>query len=218
LKTEIENRFSASIHSDIALIAHSQGGLVARSYIAERINSAQPLRVSRLLTFATPHQGSAFATVLKWVPFASQQTKDLDPNSEFMRDLAIAWGQAKAARRVLTKYVVAANDAIVGQVSAMGTWSPAYEVLSDVGHRSIVKPETVDMTAFLVAKKFLLLPALEPGGVEADYTVPLLSRPSLPSNDRTRFIFSARVLPLIGRDGEMKTLAEFLDSAEQPFR
>jgi triacylglycerol esterase/lipase EstA (alpha/beta hydrolase family) len=42
LKTEIENRYPA--YSDIALIAHSQGGLVARSYIAERLNSEQPLR------------------------------------------------------------------------------------------------------------------------------------------------------------------------------
>jgi triacylglycerol esterase/lipase EstA (alpha/beta hydrolase family) len=42
LKTEIENRYPASDYSDIALIAHSQGGLVARYYIAERINSKQP--------------------------------------------------------------------------------------------------------------------------------------------------------------------------------
>jgi triacylglycerol esterase/lipase EstA (alpha/beta hydrolase family) len=52
LKTEI----------DIALIAHSQGGLIARSYFAERLNSGQKLRVSRLLTFATPHHGSGHAT------------------------------------------------------------------------------------------------------------------------------------------------------------
>jgi palmitoyl protein thioesterase len=218
LKTEIENRYPASAYSDIALIAHSQGGLVARSYIAERINSSQPLRVSRLLTFATPHQGSGFATLLKWVPFASQQTRDLDPNSEFMRDLAVAWGQAKADRRVLTKYVVAADDAIVGQVSAMGAWSPGYEVVSGAGHLKVVKPETSDNSPFLIARNFLLEPGLAPGGVEADYTAPLLSRPSLPSNDRTRFIFSARVLPLIGRDAEKEILANFLGSAEQPFR
>jgi hypothetical protein len=218
LKTEIENRFPASAYSDISLIAHSQGGLVARSYIAERINSSQPLRVSRLLTFATPHQGSGFATLLKWTPFASQQTKDLDPNSEFMRDLAVAWGQAKADRRVLTKYVVATGDAIVGQVSAMGTWNPGYEVVSSAGHIKVVKPETADMSAFLIAKNFLLEMGLEPGGVEADYTAPLLWRPSLPSNDRTRFIFSARVLPLIGRDAEKNILEDFLGSAEQPCR
>jgi hypothetical protein len=107
--------------------------------IAERINSVQPLQVSRLLTFATPHHGSGFATWLKWVLFASQQTEDLDPNSEFMRALAVAWGQAKADGRVLTKYVVAAGDAIVGPVSAMGPWSPGYEVVGGDGHLAIVK-------------------------------------------------------------------------------
>ena len=72
---------------------------MARYYVAERINSVQPL---------PPHHGPGFATWLKWVLFASQQTEDLDPNSEFMRALAVAWGQAKADGRVLTKYVVAA--------------------------------------------------------------------------------------------------------------
>src|SRR5450631_2235273 len=47
LKTEIESRYPE--YSDVALIAHSQGGLVARYYIAERLNSGQPLKVSRLL-------------------------------------------------------------------------------------------------------------------------------------------------------------------------
>jgi pimeloyl-ACP methyl ester carboxylesterase len=218
LRTEIENRFPASAYSDIALIAHSQGGLVARSYIAQSINDSQPLRVSRLLTFATPHQGSGFASLLKWAPFASRQTIDLDPNSDFLRGLAIAWGRAKADRRVLTKYVVAAGDAIVGQVSAMGTWSPGYEVVGGVGHIKVVKPDTADKTAFLIVKNFLLQPALEPSSVEADYTAPLLWRPALPSNDRTRFIFSARVLPFIGRDAEKEILADFLGSAERPFR
>jgi ribosomal protein S10 len=218
LKSEIEHRYSAYSDSEIALIAHSQGGLVARFYIAERINSKEPLRAKRLLTFATPHQGSGFATLLQWVPFASQQTEDLDPNSEFMRELAVAWGQAKADRRVLTKYVVAAGDAIVGQVSAMGPWSPGYEVVSGDGHRAVVKPETAHHTSFLIAKKFLLEDSLQPGGVEADYTAPVLSRPYLPSNDRTRFIFSARVLEFKGRDAEKSILADFLGGAEQPFR
>jgi hypothetical protein len=216
LKTEIENRYPG--YSDIALIAHSQGGLVARSYIAERLNSEQPLRVSRLLTFATPHQGSGFATLLKWVPLTSQQTDDLDPNSEFMRALGVAWGQAKADRRVLTKYVGAAGDAIVGQVSAMGPWSPGYEVVGGDGHLAVVKPETDDHTSFLIAKRFLLEDSLEPGGVEADYTAPLLSLPFLPSVELTRFTFSARALPFMGREAEEHILADFLEGSDQTFR
>lgn len=115
LKTEIDNRYKD--YSDIALIAHSQGGLIARAYIAERLNSGQKLGVSRLLTFATPHHGSGHATILQRVFGSSQQVKDLDPNSDFLRALGIAWGQAKPERFVRIKYCVATGDAIVGQVS-----------------------------------------------------------------------------------------------------
>ena len=67
LKTEIETHCRASEYSMIALIAHSQGGIVARYYIAECINTEQPLRVKRLLTSATSHQGSGWATWAKWI-------------------------------------------------------------------------------------------------------------------------------------------------------
>ena len=217
LKTELENRYLG--YSDIALIAHSQGGLVARYYIAERLNSGQPLRVSRLLTFATPHQGSGFATWLGRVPFASQQAEDLDPNSEFLQALAVAWGQAKPdLRGVLTRYVVAAGDAIVGQVSAMGQWDPGYEVVGGDGHLAVVKPETADHTSFLIARKFLLEDGMRPGGVEADYRPPRLRFNYVEAQESTRFIYSARALPLIGREAEKGLLADFLGGPEQPFR
>ena len=216
LKTEIESRYPG--YSDIALIAHSQGGLVARHYIAERLNSDQPLRVSRLLTFATPHQGSGFASLLKWVPFASQQSEDLDPNSQFLHALGVAWGQAKADTRVLTRYVVATDDAIVGPVSAMGSWSPDYEVVSGVGHKAIVKPGTASSTSFLIAKKFLLEDPIQPGGVEADYRAPLLRFNHVKPTHSTRFIYSARMLPFFGREAEINILGDFLGSPGQPFR
>lgn len=216
LKTEIDNRYPA--YADIALIAHSQGGLIARAYIVERLNSGQKLRVSRLLTFATPHHGSGHATLLKRVLFSNQQVKELDPNSAFLLALGIAWGQAKAERFIRTKYCVAAGDAIVGQVSAMGEWSPNYEVIRGVGHRASVKPETAEETSFLIAKNFLLEEPLLPGGVEADYRAPLLRLNYLEANETTRFIYAARVLPFIGRDAEIGKLEDFLGGLEQPFR
>ena len=56
LKTAIETRYKD--YSSIAIIAHSQGGLIARWHIADQINSGRPLRIDRLLTFATPHHGA----------------------------------------------------------------------------------------------------------------------------------------------------------------
>ncbi len=216
LKTEIDNRYSA--YSEIALIAHSQGGLIARAYIAERLNSHQPLRVRRLLTFSTPHHGSGHATLLKLVPFSSQQVEDLDPNSDFLRALGVAWGQAKPERFVRTKCAMAAADDIVGQVSAMGQWSPDYEVIGGVGHRASVKPETADDMSFLVAKNFLLEEPLLPGGVEADYRAPLLRLNVLEAKETTRFIYGARVLPFLGREAEFAKLEDFLSGPGQPFR
>jgi hypothetical protein len=216
LKTEIENRYPD--YNDIALIVHSQGGLLARYYIAERLNSGQPLRVSRLLTFATPHHGSGLATVLKKAPFTSQQSEDLDPNSLFLQALGIAWGQAKADQHVLTKHVVAASDAIVGQVSAMGTWSPGYEVVGGAGHVAVVKPKNAEDISFLIAKRFLLKEDVKPGGVEADYRAPLLRFNHVEAKASTRFIYSARVLPFIGREAEIDTLTDFLGGLDQPFQ
>jgi pimeloyl-ACP methyl ester carboxylesterase len=217
LKTEIDNRHGA--YSDIALIAHSQGGLVARYYIAERINSGQPLRAKRLLTFATPHQGAGLATWLSKIPFASPQAFDLDPNSDFLQALGVAWGQAKPdLKGVLTRYVVAAEDAIVGQVSAMGIWSPGYEVIGGDGHRSAVKPANAEQLSFLIARKFLLEEGLQPGGVEADYRAPLLRFRHVEAQERTRFIYSARALPFLGREKEKSQLADFLDEPQEPFR
>jgi hypothetical protein len=217
LKTELDNRYPG--YAEVALIAHSQGGLVARYYIAERINSGQPLRAKRLLTFATPHQGAGLATWLSKVPFAGPQAYDLDPNSDFLQALGIAWGQAKPdLKGVLTKYVVAADDAIVGKVSAMGPWSPGYEVIGDDGHLSSVKPADAGHVSFLIAKKFLLEQGLQPGGVEADYRAPLLRFQHVAAQDRTRFIYSARALPFLGRDREKSLLADFLDDPAQPFR
>jgi hypothetical protein len=152
------------------------------------------------------------------VPFTSSQVKDLDPNSEFLRALSVAWGQAQADKYVLTRHVEAADDAIVGKVSAMGQWSPGYEVIGGVGHIAIAKPESVEDTSFIIAKNFLLEESLLPGGVEADYRAPLLRLNYLEAKESTRFIYAARVLPFIGRDAEINKLAEFLGHPKQPFR
>jgi hypothetical protein len=152
-------------------------------------------------------------------PIISQQSKDLDPNSQFMQALNIAWGQAKADRRVCTLYVEAAGDAIVGPVSAKGPWSPDSETVGGVGHIDVVKPGTPSDTSFLITKKYLLKKSVLQVGVEADYTAPLLHfNPVDPKKKSSRFIYSARVLKFIGREAEFDKLGNFLGGPEQPFR
>jgi pimeloyl-ACP methyl ester carboxylesterase len=172
LKTEIETRYSA--YSSIAIVAHSQGGLIARWHIADQINSQRPLRIDRLLTFATPHQGAGGASVLRWIPGASRQTKALDPNSEFRQALGLAWGQSKADQKIATRDVVAEDDWVVGSVSATGSSPIDVAVVGGVGHIGVVKPASAAASSFLVAKSFLLDDSWRPSGVEADYRPPVL--------------------------------------------
>jgi triacylglycerol esterase/lipase EstA (alpha/beta hydrolase family) len=59
LVTAISNKYN--VYTDITLIAHSQGGLIAKYGIAQLLMGDKPCRVKKLLTFATPHNGSGLA-------------------------------------------------------------------------------------------------------------------------------------------------------------
>lgn len=216
LRTEIETRYSS--YSSIALIAHSQGGLIARWHVADQINSGRPLRVDRLLTFGTPHHGAGGASILSSIlPWASRQTRALDPNSEFIQALGLAWMQSKADQKVATIYVHADTDRFVGPVSATGT-ATSTAVVSGAGHIDIVKPTSADLSSFLVAKTFLLDDSRRPSGVEADYRPPTLRLNQLEISEVTRFRYGARALPFIGRDAELKEIDAFLGEPTKLFR
>ena len=215
LGTEIETRYSG--YSSIALVAHSQGGLIARWHIAHQINSGRVLRIDRLLTFATPHQGAVGASVLSWIPGVSRQTKALGPNSEFMQALGLAWTQAKADQKIATLHVGADSDRIVGPVSAKGeATNPA--VVGGTGHVQVVKPSSSDASSFLVAKAFLLDDFRRPSGVEADSRPPTLRLNHLDMTEVTRFVYGARALTFVGRDAELKDIEAFLGEPTKAFR
>jgi hypothetical protein len=216
LKTEIETRYAT--YSEIAIIAHSQGGLIARQYIANAINSGERLTVRRLLTFATPHLGSIVASLGKWVPGVSQQAKALALDSDFILSLSTAWAQAKGDTRVRTKYVIAADDAVVGPTSAAGPmWSPTLDALTGKGHRSAVKPNQPIDTAFLLTKRFLLEELALPGATDVDHRQPLLHYKHVEPSPMTRFAFGAQYLPFQGRTAELTSLAAFLEQPDQDF-
>ncbi|MFH1562498.1 MAG: hypothetical protein ABIF11_03645 [Nitrospirota bacterium] len=52
-------------NAEVNIIAHSQGGLVARDYIQKKVEKGEDPKVKRLITIGTPHRGSGLATVGK---------------------------------------------------------------------------------------------------------------------------------------------------------
>ncbi len=58
LATEIDHRYGHEHYDEIAILAHSQGGLITRRYIADVLKERpETLRVSRVIYFATPNMG-----------------------------------------------------------------------------------------------------------------------------------------------------------------
>ncbi|MEW6609382.1 MAG: hypothetical protein AB1414_18375 [bacterium] len=69
-------------NAKILIIAHSQGGLVARDYIQKKVGEGEDPKVKRLVTIGTPHLGSGLATVAK-VTATNIQLNTGIPDSEF---------------------------------------------------------------------------------------------------------------------------------------
>ena len=79
LAQRIDEVCAACDAQQVILVAHSMGGLVSRSYIA-RHGIAQ---VERLITFASPHQGSELARL-----GFGQNAREMEPSSLWLNDLA----------------------------------------------------------------------------------------------------------------------------------
>jgi pimeloyl-ACP methyl ester carboxylesterase len=156
----------------VDLIAHSMGGLVARSFLSELADGSRGLpAVEHLVTFATPHRGSSIATLpdrlqseiasgpalldaaSRWAqrggPFPDPRSvavDQLDPGSSFISALSsedVAYGT-----RVLT--LATPNDLVVTADRALWEHATARVVPPSGldGHSSIVASDLAQGVAY----------------------------------------------------------------------
>jgi alpha-tubulin suppressor-like RCC1 family protein/pimeloyl-ACP methyl ester carboxylesterase len=93
LASELQQKFGG--RTDVIIVAHSMGGLVARAAVELHGAGTQ---VRRVITLGTPHVGTPLAVPAAWLnltpflSFGSQGTKDLQPESSngFIRRLNAA--------------------------------------------------------------------------------------------------------------------------------
>lgn len=157
--------------SDVDLIAHSMGGLVARRFLADFAGDPGLPRIEHLVTFATPHGGSSLASIPErlesntlaggllldgaaaWartggpVPDPrSTAVEQLAPGSEFLNGLAregVAYGTRTLALGIANDVVVTADRAR-WQVAQSRTVSPS----GLMGHSAIVSSDEAQGLAY----------------------------------------------------------------------
>lgn len=79
LHDRVESVVAAAGVQQVTLIAHSMGGLVSRAYLSRHGTA----RVERLITLASPHQGSELARI-----GVGRNAREMEPESQWLRDLA----------------------------------------------------------------------------------------------------------------------------------
>jgi hypothetical protein len=160
-------------YDTIALVTHSQGGLVAQRYLARMLGEgrgAELHRITRVIMFACPNSGSEFALSFRRAlkVWRHPQERELRPLTaavvETQRTVLSRVVNARSASA--TEWPIAfsvycgESDNFVPPDSAMAVF-PHIGVLPG-GHSSIIRPDSVSHRAYLTLKGDLEAAAAAP--------------------------------------------------------
>lgn len=144
LRSELNSRHAAS---DLVLVCHSLGGLVARRYLVDEVEAGSSLRVKQLVLFATPNDGAGLAQVARYIAPWNRQLLQICRDSDFLERLNADWFRLNMDNLVEVRCIVGGRDGAVSEYSAKGLWGKdRVETVIDAKHRDIVKPiDTADL-------------------------------------------------------------------------
>lgn len=148
-------QYNCESYERIILVAHSMGGLIAKSVILNEVNTDLGNKIQLYISMAVPHSGSNFATVAKSL-FRNEQIFDLNPLSESINELQVQWGENED-KLPLSLYLYGEYDTIVPKTSAIPiSLRNAFVVSCEDDHTSITKPKTIASVSYLAIKKELI--------------------------------------------------------------
>jgi hypothetical protein len=140
---------------DIVIVAHSLGGIIARYYMLDCIKNGFDVPLRKALLFAVPNHGAALAEVAKHISWRHLHLRQLCRNSDLIDILNRDWVTLNAEKRFSVRYVGGGQDRVVTLDAA--TYDPSKaDILSDKGHRNIVKPQNLNDLSYIILKRFLL--------------------------------------------------------------
>jgi triacylglycerol esterase/lipase EstA (alpha/beta hydrolase family) len=154
LRTRIDNIFTN--HSEIILVCHSLGGLIARRYLCDCVKRKEPIKIKKLLLLSTPNQGSDLAKIAKWILFFNKIARQLCKNSDFLDDLNIEWDEYLLKCKVKVQYIYGTNDNIVGKESAQHFWESNFRQVLNAGHFDIAKPKNRNADIYRIVKSAII--------------------------------------------------------------
>lgn len=153
LKTEI--KYLPERIEKLVIIAHSMGGLVAKSMIIENIIEKSDRQISLYVSLAVPHRGSNLATFGKLI-FGNPQLGDLQPLGDKIHKMNEQWLQL-SKKLPQTLYFQAKYDDVVPNIATVSFDKRKIEVdYTDDDHTGIVRPKHKDDVVIKALKYHLI--------------------------------------------------------------
>ncbi len=147
-------RFNCESYDNIIIIAHSMGGLIAKSYIINEIQDFGETKVGLFISLAVPHMGSDLANLAKLINNKNIQIKNLEPLNDIIIELNRNWVKIDHPKTI---YFVGQYDDVVEKTSAIAIDKIKEEIIScDDDHLSISKPSSKKELNFIAVEKRLL--------------------------------------------------------------
>jgi predicted alpha/beta hydrolase family esterase len=132
LHEAIERIAAATGQDKVIVVCHSMGGLAARRYVMEHSDA----RVDRLITIASPHHGTALASL-----GIGANARQMRRGSEFLRELEAA--EARKPRRFPATSIYSTHDNLVApQETSLLPWAENL-ALAGLGHIDILESEAM---------------------------------------------------------------------------
>ncbi|MBU1391717.1 MAG: alpha/beta hydrolase [Gammaproteobacteria bacterium] len=149
LKTEID----LTDYQNIILIAHSMGGLVAKSCILKQLEEKHVSNIRGLISLAVPHSGALIANIGGLVS-NNVQLQDLSVLSPILDKLNRDW--IHTANTPCATYIYASHDDFVKKESALAVDALKNNIMAiNADHSSICKPRDVNESSFRAVKKHI---------------------------------------------------------------
>ncbi|KXY26717.1 hypothetical protein NST86_28875 [Bacillus sp. FSL L8-0199] len=139
----------------IVFIAHSMGGLVAKTYILKILEDEKINKVDLLISLAVPHQGTGLAGAGKILFGANRQLKDLAPLSSLVDKTTKKWVRYRE-HLPRVEYFYGKHDMVVNENSAIGIETKkTLGSFFDADHTSIAKPDSINSLIYKAVIKLL---------------------------------------------------------------
>jgi pimeloyl-ACP methyl ester carboxylesterase len=155
LATELELRHSG--RTDLTLVGHSLGGLVARQYVLNKLKVGKNPIASRLLLYAVPNTGAALAQLGSLFSWRGGHLRQLRRDADILDLLNDDWARLDVEAHFPVHYVIAGRDGVVSAQSAMPFFGQDnVSMLTWFNHRSITQAIDADDIRYAVLQKFAL--------------------------------------------------------------